>query len=415
MEHLLPMLGHDSHDSTGFHPALLPLLALLQRRNRGGGGGGGGGLFRRRRGGGGGGGGGLFRRRRGGRGGNFTLGDLADEIDEMDDYELYDTGYDAEFEQFDETIGAMEDAEIDRLTADDDDDEDESTLEGIGANIYKLQQKTEDIKAKLQAKQHELNNTPQWRKRRRRRLQRQIARLQKSLMKKQGKLQGKTAKAEGKYQRKYGERPPPGTFNRPGIVPVGTGTHNGPVFRPGAPPVLGNYPWFNQERPPGSGLRIPFRDQNTGQLVSRVTVAPGAGLRTATVNMATVGVAFGEFRVRAIDLNFKATKPVVLGASADGELLTNLIIEQAQVDGSIDLLLQSADYVQTAMTAGNQATAQRTLTGIREDTILDKTNIATIQFTFRQEIDTTATNVEASITAALVVDRIMDRNAERPG
>ena len=347
--------------------------------------------------------------RRGRRGGRGLFGH-EDYDGDVIDY----GGDDEDWDEVDEAIGAQEDAEIERLLSDDYDDYDDDSLEGMGASLASKEMKLREVEGKISDKKAELAATPNRRRKRRRKLASQIQRLSNRANKLRGQIQAKSSKARAKHRRQYGDDPPPGMYT-PGVVPPGIGSGTGPVFRPGAPAVQSSYPVHFSERQPGTGMRIPFRDTTTNALVSRATVVPGNGLRLAALNMATVGVSFGEFRVRGLEVHLQAVKPFTGGAQLEQELLINVSAANPQVAGSIDLLLQEADITQTMQTANGQLSGQRTLTGIREDAVLDKTNTANITFNVRQEITTTATNVEVAITAAVIVDRIQDRNAQRSG
>ncbi len=383
---------------------MLAILTALENRRHGGGGGGGGGRRRRRRRGGGGG-----PRRRARR---FLSGD-DDDYDGFGGDEVFDDFDDEVYDEYDEIVGASDEAEMAELLEDPDDDNDESTVEGIGRTLEGLEYQLVKIDRKLKEKKSEYNKLPMRRKRRRHKLSQDITRLSRRRTKIVNKIQAKRPKYDAKYEKKYNE--PPAPHPPPGVVPPGTGVPGGFTFRPGAAPVAGAYPYVMAERPPGTGMRIAFRDDITGSKYTRITVTPGANLRTAAIAMTTTGVAFGRYRVRGVEYKLQAVKPFLSATGIEQEMLINVDFTRVQVAGNIDLQLQDLDASQAAMSTNGQLSVARTLTGVRQDSVLDKTNTATLAAIFRQEITTTATNVEAVFTAAVIVDTISDTAAQRGG
>lgn len=148
--------------------------------------------------------------------------------------------------------------------------------------------------------------------------------------------------------------------------------------------------------------RLPFNDATTGSPVVAIQVAAGAGVRTAAINMVTASFPYAKFTVRGLDIDLNLQQSTVAGVGL-AEALVNMLISQLVVNGGINLFygLQSIKFV--GQSVDNHASARRTLTGLRKNPTLNRTNTAVLAATFRQEVTTSAV-LNATFQASLVCD-----------
>ena len=162
----------------------------------------------------------------------------------------------------------------------------------------------------------------------------------------------------------------------------------------------------------GNEMRLGFVDSVSGTQVGRITVAPGAGLRQVNIAMTTPNIAFASFKVIGVDFRLQVNQANGAGGFPLAQLLVDMLLTSILVNGDINLLYSPEDVAMGAQIVGGSLSNSRTIPGLRENPIMDRTNNATLNGVFRQEIDNTS-NIEAAYTAALVVQRLRDPSAER--
>jgi len=152
-----------------------------------------------------------------------------------------------------------------------------------------------------------------------------------------------------------------------------------------------------------SETRIPFVDSTTGSPVVAIQVAAGAGVRTAAVNMVTQSIPYARFRVKSldIDLNFQQSNQSTGVGLA--EALINMLISQLVVNGGLNLFYNTQSIKFVGQSIDNHASSRRTLTGLRKQPIMERTNTCVLAGTFRQESTTTVV-LNATFQAALICD-----------
>jgi hypothetical protein len=310
-------------------------------------------------------------------------------------------------------LGDIEGA-IDALGEDDEDcGDDAGEGEQIGSlrskhkKIGKLSDKIVELKAEYAA-------TPKYKVKRRKHIKRLIARAEKHIDKKEAAIERKQAKLAR-------------AMGVPVAAVAAAGTAAGFAGGVSASRMFATQRAMDQAageasmgmlgasiRSPreGNEMRLGFIDSVSGTQVGRITVPPGVGLRQVPVTMTTPNIAFASFKVVGIDFRLQVNQANGAGGFPLAQLLINMLINTVLVNGDINLIYSPEDVAMGAQVVGGQLSSSRTIPGLRENPILDRTNNATANGIFRQEIDNT-TNIEAAYTMALVVQRLRDPSAER--
>lgn len=320
-----------------------------------------------------------------------------------------DDEYGADEADLDQEIGADE-VDVEALEGEDD-EYGGDTKEELGADIPKLDYKLKKLQAKKDKWEARYNATPEHRIRKRKRIRRHIGRIDKAI----ARVEGRKSKKVDRIARKMGVAP--------AVVAAALGGGAAATMVPGAQRsqiadterLLNDYAGNRAmglngrvERVQGVRVetRLPFVDATTGSPVVAVQVTAGAGVRTAAINMVTQSVPYAKYQVRGLDIDFQFAQALANGSAA-AEALINILITSLVVNGGFNLFYntQSAWFVGESI--NNHLSARRTLTGIRDNPILERTNTATLAATFRQEATTTLV-LNATFQAALICDVLED-------
>lgn len=224
-----------------------------------------------------------------------------------------------------------------------------------------------------------------------------VARLQK-MANKQARLEKKFARKQARLAARMGVSPgavaavgPQGVYDRERLASESAAYADAGQFG-----VIERTPYKGVE------IRIPF--ELSGSPVQLITIAPGAGVRTVALSLQTEQIPYGSFIVRGLD----ATVKVARGENASGfpnqDILWNLVVDSAKVEGKTDLLYKPT---LVEMAAQGSQDANRTKISLRSNPELEVNNRATLTATFRQEI-TTAVEYNATVSFALIVEELRD-------
>jgi hypothetical protein len=301
-----------------------------------------------------------------------------------------------------------DDAELDALGEDDEDAYGADEDEALGATIAQVEKKIDKLDAKIAELQAKYNSTPPNKRKKRKALLKRIARAKSLKTKKEAKKEKKI----GIIAAKLGL--PASALAAGGLAAGGAaaaiGVSKGRVARMEQQIErrraynLINGPEGAGSTSAGREVRIPFVDA-LGSPVQRITIAPGAGLRTAAIDMFTQIIPYADFEVVSLDAQFSA-----VGTAA--EMLLNVLVQTLIVNGGINLLYQTENLNFGAQTVNGQLTVARTIPGLRANPGLQANNTAQLSALVRQEI-TTAQTIEIAFQAALVVNVTRDPQAAR--
>lgn len=314
-----------------------------------------------------------------------------------------------------------DDDEIGAIEAEDDDYDDEIGAHGRGTarKIQRLKQKRTQLQQKLQTAR---------RPRRRNRIQRRIQNLNSRISNLEAKLDRKVTRAVQKGRISPGEaaalgvaagvattgatmgvrRGPPQTQFADQAGPSGTTLGYGSEQRWGAfPGVASPMAYLNQVQrtpPAGNEIRIPLLV--SGSPVAGVSVAAGAGPTTIAVAAQSRVIPYAGFEVIGLDIDFNQLP--------NAESLPNILVSTYQVDGEKNLLydVQGASFAGQATGLGQQST-RRTISGLRENQIMQPNNTISANLTFRQDAANATTPVVGTIQIAAVVRTIWDPAVQR--
>lgn len=316
--------------------------------------------------------------------------------------------------------------EIGAIDAEDEDYDDEigATIgahgRGTARKIQRLKQKRQQLHMKLQSAR---------RPRRRNRIQRNIDRLNTKISRLEAKLERKVTRAVDKGRMSHGEAaalgvaagvgagalagrgvrqgPPPTQFaDQAG--PSGTTLGYGSEQRWGAfPGIASPMAYMNnvQRTPPaGNEIRIPLLV--SGSPVAGVSVVAGAGPTTITVAAQSRVIPYAGFEVVGLDIDFNQLP--------NPEALPNILVSQYQVDGEKNLLYdtQGASFAGQATGLGQQST-RRTISGLRENQIMQPNNTISASLTFRQDAPNPTVDVIGTLQIAAVCRTIWDPAVQR--
>lgn len=164
-----------------------------------------------------------------------------------------------------------------------------------------------------------------------------------------------------------------------------------------------------------AAVEVPLVVNFAGSPILIINVAAGAGLRTTAITGTTQPVSYAKYRVRGLEYSLQVSQAA--DQSVRPELLPNIICTNINVDGDMNLLYTPMPLQYTGLNPAGISgdglggtNGRRGTRALRKSPIIDPTNFATIQATFRQEI-TTTTAFSVSLSMALIVDVIYDKLA----
>lgn len=286
-------------------------------------------------------------------------------------------------------------------------DEHIGSIQSTGKRMRKLQDKIVELKAELAA-------TPEYKTRKRNRLKKLIAKAEKGVDRKEAKLQKKQVKLARAMGVPVAAVAAAGTAAGMAMGVSGSRVFSAEqrIAEAQGQAAMGLQALQGWSPRRGNEMRLGFVDSVSQTQVGRISVPAGVGLRQSAITMTTPNIAFASFKVIGIDFRLQVNQANGAGGFPLAQLLVNCLINSVLVNGDINLIYSPEDVAMGAQIVGGQLSSSRTIPGLRENPILDRTNNATLNGTFRQELDNT-TQIEASYTAALVVERLRDPSAER--
>lgn len=309
----------------------------------------------------------------------------------------------AEMEIGDEDLGADDD-EINALEGDDEAIGADGN-EAIGATVNQLENKIGRLRTKLAVLQARYDGTPAHRFRRRKALLRRIERIRSIIAKKEQKRQTKMAVLAAKMG------VPVAALAAGGAAGAAAGMAASQLRSAQADAAFNYNGTMARQTPAGEEQRVSFQDTTTASQVVTITVAAGAGLRSAAITMITPLISFAKFKVTGLDTKLQAIQGQAAANTAlASEMLINVLLTNVTVNGGINLLYTTLDVCFGAQTVGNQLSARRTVPGLRGNPILDRNNTASLTATFRQELTTTVA-ITATFEAALITEVLEDAQA----
>lgn len=295
-------------------------------------------------------------------------------------------------------VSADED-EVEDLGADDDDElgDDSDHPQVLGASLARLENRVSRLQMKRAEVQAKLDATPRFRTRRRRRLAALLQKIDRKLSRKAAKAAKKKARMEARFGYLPDTRPAPMGYDR-----------------------LLNQPQFGTYRasaPSGAELYIPLRFSGANYLVATFAAAAAAG-STFSIDAETPAVNYADLQITGIQMSIEiiADREAVGGFNPnDIGVITQLttLLAAGNVNAFYaDQVLPGSGEVAPQASAPNHIRSTYRMTGLRDNSVLEKNGTATLTGSCEIPISP-ETAVSVVITGSLICQRLRDAVLDR--
>lgn len=324
----------------------------------------------------------------------------------------------------DDDLGFM-DEEIEGMLADDEEVVGFDGEEDLGATGSRLASKIQRIQAKIAELETKARHS---RPRRARNLMRRVSRLRAGLARKQQRLSNKLNRAVRRGRLSPGAAAAmaaaagatTGGGLAAGMMTGGQQTPPGGAMSGYQPSAWANVPFTGAsipellnnevERSPAAGEEIRIPLLVGGSSVVNVNIPAGAGLRTIAITAQTPVIPYAGFQIVGLDVEVRLARGENASGFPNQDILPNVLVTSYNVSGDKNLLYAAQSVGFAGQGRGIGGDPRRTISGLRENQIIQPTNTVDLNATFRQEI-TTAVEYNATVSFAAVCRTIYDPSA----
>lgn len=187
-----------------------------------------------------------------------------------------------------------------------------------------------------------------------------------------------------------------------GATRFGTAFESGTIQQPGRPggwygePPAPGLTYANRvERTPPAGqeVRIPLLISNSP--VAAISIGTGTGVRTVAIPAQSAQITYAGFQVVGVEC--------IVNVQANAEALINVLLSDFQVSGDKNLLYGAQNVAFAGQSMGAApAGGRETISGLRDNPILQPNNTLSLNATFRQEADNPSKAIAATVQFAAV-------------
>lgn len=289
-------------------------------------------------------------------------------------------------------LGAIDD-EIGDIEGDDEEALGADGQENIGATVKNLERKEARLRRLLLKLEAKLAQTPRWKGKKRKALQKRIDRIEARLGKVSGKKEAKVESARAVYG-----KAPQGLKTRP----------EANVERLRTEAQMGVERMAPYDQIPGVRQNIHMTDADDGAQAADVSFAAAAGFRTSTINFTSPQISYE--RVKVLGVRFDISVVGLTGGGAAAlDVWPALLLSSVQRDGMADQVTATTwlKITWNPGLPGGRYEGVAEWYGARDTIYLDKRDVLTIICAAVQK-RTNAAQIDWTVSAEMICDILAD-------